>query len=337
MNARRNAGRNARIKALTDLGTRIWQRQRPLALVTLGAAALLAASGLLACLDGRQVAGAPVWLKPAKFALAILTTAPTLAWILEELAGSAPRRLRAAGTVVATVAALELALITLQAARGVRSHFNHASTFDSVVFTSMGVAITLLWLAELFITVRAFGWSFATPARTWGIRLGLAGTLAGGAVGFWMPHPSPDQLASLRAGRPTPVVGAHAVGVPDGGPGLPLAGWSTTGGDLRVPHFLGLHALQGLPLLAFLLDGLVDRRRRPSAQVVLGVGVAWLGLVVVTLTQALRGQPLLAPDGLTAASALAALGVGLAIGRRAARRPAILTACAWTPAGSSPR
>ncbi|HXU61830.1 MAG TPA: hypothetical protein VN962_09035 [Polyangia bacterium] len=324
---------NAGMNALIDLGNRIWQRQRPLALVTLGAAALLVASGLLACLDGRQVAGAPVWLKPAKFALAILTTAPTLAWILEEMRGAAPRRLRAAGTVVATVAALELALITLQAARGVRSHFNHATTFDSVVFTTMGIAITLLWLAELFITVRAFRWSFPTPARTWGIRLGLAGTLAGGAVGFWMPHPSPDQLASLRAGRPTPVVGAHAVGVPDGGPGLPLAGWSTTGGDLRVPHFLGLHALQGLPLLALF----VDRRRRSSGQVVLGAGVAWLGLVGVTLTQALRGQPLLAPDGLTAATALAVLGLGLVIGRRAAPRPAILTTCAWTPAGSSPR
>ena len=98
-----------------------------------------------------------------------------------------------------------------------------------------------------------------------------------------------------------------ALGVPDGGAGLPVSRWSTEGGDLRVPHFFGLHALQGLPLLALLLE----RRRRMSSRPIVAVGVAWTGLTLTTLVQALRAQPLLSPDALTlvmlGASLLAAL------------------------------
>jgi hypothetical protein len=136
-------------------------------------------------------------------------------------------------------------------------------------------------------------------------------SLLGGGLGFLMPRPTPAQLESLRAGRATPVVGAHAVGVPDGGPGLPVSRWSTEGGDLRVPHFFGLHALQGLPLLALLLE----RRRRPSARPIVAAGIAWGGLTLTTLVQALRGQPLLSPDAITLAMLLAFGLVSLAVAR----------------------
>jgi len=279
---------------------------RPLARITIASTALFVASLLLALVDHRLVTGAPVWLKPAKFGISVAMMAPALAWILDQLPRD--RRLHRAGTAISLVAGLELALITVQAIRGVPSHFNYASRLDGALFSIMGVAITGLWLGELYIAVRAFRHRFATPARTWGIRLGLVGALLGGAVGFVMPRPTPAQRASLRAGQPTPIVGAHAVGVPDGGPGLPIARWSTVGGDLRVPHFFGLHALQILPLAAWLLE-----RRRRGARTVVALGAGWIGLVVVTFIQAMRGQPLLAPDALTVGLALLVLGVGLAI------------------------
>jgi hypothetical protein len=179
----------------------------------------------------------------------------------------------------------------------------------------MGVGITIVWLAEAYLAVRAFRQTFASPVRTWGIRLGLVGALFGGAVGFIMPRPTPAQVESLRAGRPTPLLGAHAVGVPDGGPGLPVTRWSTEGGDLRVPHFIGLHALQLLPLVAWLIE---RRRRQTRARAIVALGVGWIGLVAVTLVQALRGQPLLTPDGATITSLVLVLAAALAIGARPA-------------------
>jgi hypothetical protein len=206
----------------------------------------------------------------------------------------------------------------------VASHFNSATPLDATLFGVMGAAITVFWLAEAHLIWRAFRTTFASPARTWAIRLGLAATLLGGAVGFLMPRPTPAQLASLRAGQHTTEIGAHAVGVPDGGPGLPVTRWSTEGGDLRVPHFIGLHALQALPLLAFWLE----RRRRPGARPVVAAGVAWIGLFAVTLWQALRGQPLIAPDAAT----LAAAGLVAAVAVAAGSLSSALFGAPWTEA-----
>ena len=99
------------------------------------------------------------------------------------------------------------------------------------------------------------------------------------------------------------------MGVEDGGPGLPVTGWSNTGGDLRVPHFVGLHGLQALPLFAYVLvlfapDWL---RARHRVALVWTFGVSYLGLIGILTWQALRGQPLISPDPLTLEALLALL------------------------------
>jgi hypothetical protein len=113
-----------------------------------------------------------------------------------------------------------------------------------------------------------------------------------------MTRPTRQQLEAARAGETMTLVGAHTVGAPDGGPGLPGTGWSTAHGDLRVPHFLGLHALQVLPLVALVLA-----RRRLSDVVrvrfTLIAGVSYFALYGILMWQALRGQSVLAPDALT--------------------------------------
>ena len=113
-----------------------------------------------------------------------------------------------------------------------------------------------------------------------------------------MTRPTADQLAAAHAGQAMPVIGAHTVGAPDGGPGIRGTGWSTEHGDLRVPHFVGLHALQVLPLLAFLL-----RRRRLSSdakvRLTFTAAGSYFALFAILLAQTLRGEPVLHPDALT--------------------------------------
>jgi hypothetical protein len=295
---------------------------RPLWVLAVACLVVLGASLVLMAIDARQLMGASVWLKPAKFAASIATTAATAALLLRHLRLPAAGARRAVAVIV-TMAALEQVIITLQAARGVPSHFNATSTLNGALFTVMGIGITIMTIALGYVAWFSFRQRFGDRALGWGIRIGFVTMLAGSAIGAIMPRPTPAQVESMRAGRPTPLLGAHAVGVPDGGPGLPLTRWSTEGGDLRVPHFIGLHALQLLPLAGWWLG---RRGRRNAAggpravRLTVAVGIGYAGLLVVTLTQALRAQPLLAPDAVTIASAVAALLACLLVAAWPARR-----------------
>jgi hypothetical protein len=99
---------------------------------------------------------------------------------------------------------------------------------------------------------------------------------------------------------------------------MAATGWNTTGGDLRVPHFFGMHALQALPLLAAVLGfarspRLADERTR--SRLVKLAAALYAGLFVLTLWQSLRGQAATSPDALTLitlAALLAVIGFGVA-------------------------
>lgn len=275
------------------------------------AALTVAAVGLL--LDPRTITGAPAWLKPAKFGLSVALYLVTLRWMVSRVEGH--RRLLAAAAVV-LVACLgtELVLIDLQAARGTTSHFNESSVFDAAVYFSMGGLISVVFLATIVAGVLVLRARGADRAIAAGVRWGLVLALLGMAEAV---------LMTVNFGWSDG--GGHTVGGIDGGPGLPITGWSTLHGDLRIGHFLGLHGLQALPILAFLLvrTGLSERVRTRLTGI---AGLGYAGVVALVTWQALRGQPLLAPDAATfVAAAVLATVVLVGAGVVLLRRPSLRT------------
>jgi len=256
----------------------------PLRVMVFAMAVTLSACLIGLAVDSRLVLGQPAWLKPTAFAISMALYSGTLLWMLSFVRG------RVAGVVAWVTAvsfAVEMAIIVGQAARGVSSHFNDDAPLDRLLFSIMGLFIAVVWVMNLVAGLSLLRQRIGAPAFAWGVRLGLV-------------VPSVGMLAVV----PMLVIGGHMVGAPDGGPGLPIVGWSTLGGDLRVGQGMGLHGMQLLPLLAWLLSraSLTWLRDGHRTTLVAIGGLAYTGLVGLFTWQALRGQPVLAADVLTLAS-----------------------------------
>ncbi len=281
-------------------------RRDPLILVTALMALLTVAFGAAMLLDPRVIEGAPAWLKPLKFAVSTGIYSATLAWMFRYLP-EWPRLTRRVGLTTAIVFVIEVVIIAVQAARGVTSHFNTSTLWDGALFSVMGVAIAVQTLAAMAVAVAFWRHTFTDRALGWALRLGITIAVAGASVGGMMTQPTTAQLTHARDTGEMPRAGAHTVGAPDGGPGLPGTGWSLAHGDLRVPHFVGLHAMQVLPFAVLVLA----RRRREAARVrlAIGAGVSYAALFLILLAQAMMGQPVTPPTS-AVATALVAWAVG---------------------------
>ncbi len=213
--------------------------------------------------------------KPVKFGLSIGLLLATVIPILSILDISSRTRAVIGWTLIATMAA-ELIAVSVQAARGTRSHFNRSSRFDAAIWKVMLVAILFalgaLVAFAILVTTRSLD---CDPLVATAIRIGAWLLLLSAVSGFAM------------GGR-----GRHSVGGVDAaGDALPITGWSREHGDLRVPHFFALHGLQALPLA-----GLAVSRLGASVLVFATVVVLWVAISVGTLIGAFAGRPLLRGD-----------------------------------------
>lgn len=219
--------------------------------------------------DGRLLLGINVWDKPAKFFFALGVHLFTAAWALSLItpAMRAQRSVVWAARLMIGAAWAELVYIVFRAARGEASHFNTALPLDAALYAIMGLGALTLTFTAGYIGYRIFR---QRQGMIWREAAGI-GLMLGTVLG------------TLTAGYMSSQAG-HAVGGAVGdATGLPIFHWSTTGGDLRVAHFVGLHAMQLLPFAA--LSG--------KRLVVYGVAIVIVLLTVVTFIQAVLGMPLL--------------------------------------------
>ena len=232
--------------------------------------ALAVVFSIVSFFDHRQVMGVNLWIKPVKFFLSIGIFNLTMAWYLSLLPEGRKTAIRWYSWMVVIVFSIELIIITGQAARGQLSHFNVSTPLNGALFSLMGIAINTLTVW----TFVAGTWFWRHPAPVgfpegfwWGIRMGIILFVVFSFQGMLM-------ASNLQ----------HGVGGADGGKGLPLVNWSTDHGDLRVSHFVGIHALQVLPILGFFL-----LRRR--AEIIAGA-ILYGSLAVWLFLRAMDAKPL---------------------------------------------
>lgn len=225
---------------LPDPVTRIWRDARPIERAAYLVAAALLASGLLHLaifLAGDTSWSGPVsWRKPTTFGLSFGLTLATLAWVTAQLSIGARTRTFLTSVLIAA-SVTETAGITLQAWRGVPSHFNHDSAFSSTVTNILAFGGVVIVATVLALTIAAYRKPATDAAMRLATRAGLTilmGAMASGAAmiatGVILTNGGDEQAAYDTAGwlKPTHAVTMHAVGV------LPALAWLL--GALKVPE-----------------------------------------------------------------------------------------------------
>ena len=225
--------------------------------------------------DTVQVGGRYRLIKPLNFSMSMAMYLATIVVLLDYLRVSMWLK-KVIGWGVSICILIGITCITMQAARGTTSHFNNSTPFDSTITSLMDIVDPLNSVFVLFLLIFALQSKYNVSRSSqlgivFGILLFLAGSVIGGVM---VAH------------------GQSVVGVAPGGPGLPVVNWSTTGGDFRVSHFLGIHALQILPIAGWIIGQMEGLPRRAKPTAVVAVSAGYVSLMGFVFLQALNGVPL---------------------------------------------
>jgi hypothetical protein len=278
---------------------KMWAFNKLLALSAILYTVLMPIYLVAAILDPQLITNAPAFVKPLKFIISVDIYVITFFWLLTLVKGRR-RWVQTAANLTAVGLLIEMVLITIQATRGVASHFNATTPMDATIFSLMGTTIVVVAVMDLLLGIWLLFQRLPDSVIAWSVRFGVLLSFAGMLVAYLMVDgPTPGQRAQMKAGIEPTAIGAHSVGVEDGGPGLTFVGWSTVAGDLRVPHFVGIHGMQVLPLIGFVLSRRRTLNQRQRLALISTASIGYFGLLGLLTWQAMRGQSVIAPDMLT--------------------------------------
>ncbi len=227
--------------------------------------------------DSMEVEGRARFIKPLNFTQSFAVYLATVVVLLDYLrATDWWKKVISWGVSICITSAITC--ITMQAVRGTTSHFNQSTPFDLAVSTVMDIVdpINSIFVFVLFMFALQKKFDLSIPTQlgfTFGLALFLVGGIAGGVMVFQ---------------------GQNVVGVEPGGPGLPILNWSTVGGDLRVAHFAGIHAIQILPITGWLINQVhwLGKSMPAKRALVTLCGSGYLLIMGFVFVQALNGLPL---------------------------------------------
>lgn len=214
-----------------------------------------------------QVHSVNAWFKPFKFAVSIGLFSFTMGWYCHYLSNF---NITAFNWTVIVLFGFELLYIIFQASKGQLSHFNFDTPLYSMLYSLMGIAAVIITLYTAYIGFLFFTQPFPNLAShyVWAIRLGIL---------IFVIFSFEGALMSAQM--------SHSVGAINDNSDWWIIGWSKTVGDLRVSHFIGMHALQILPLLSFYVF--------KNTKATILIAVLYGLLATSTLIQALNGKPII--------------------------------------------
>lgn len=214
-----------------------------------------------------QVFNVSAWYKPFKFAFSTFLYAWAMAWYCYYLPQFNTNLFNWA---IIILLGFEIIYIAIQAYRGQLSHFNVSTSFYAAMYSLMAFAATAVTIYTAYVGILFFKGDFPELPTyyLWSLRLGILIFVIFSFEGFVMG----SKLT-------------HTIGGPDGGAGWPLLNWSKKFGDPRIAHFIGMHALQVLPLLSFYIF--------KNTKATFTIAFIYGFLATFTLIQALQGKPLI--------------------------------------------